>query len=149
MRHAPPSPNAFSPPRGRKTEQAARGLAAMKIDPVLWITSPYRRARQTAEITARVFGRNGGVSETPSLLPTADPRLFAEELRSSGVGSVICFGHAPHLDLLIAHLLGCAAPFTRLKKAGAACVEIDWTRRSRGTLVWLMTARGLRQLGKK
>ena len=59
---------------------------------------------------------------------------------------VACFGHAPHLDLLIAHLAGARGPFTELKKAGVACFE-HASAHGKWVLRWMVTPKMLRELG--
>jgi phosphohistidine phosphatase SixA len=53
---------------------------------------------------------------------------------------------APHMDLLIAQMLGSERPFTALKKAGVACLEMG-SASSGGKLVWLAPPKVLRLLG--
>ena len=60
--------------------------------------------------------------------------------------SVLCVGHAPNLDLVIAEALGLRErPPARLKKAGAACLELDPGNGSQ--LLWLLEPGALRALG--
>lgn len=131
-----------------RTHQALKGLKALGAEPQEIWTSPYLRAGQTAEIAAQELGfERKRIQRSDALLPSADPaRLFKELQRAKPC--VACCGHAPHLDETIAHAVGARAAFTELKKAGVACLAIDPARPGRGTLLWLASAKQLRDLAK-
>jgi phosphohistidine phosphatase SixA len=57
----------------------------------------------------------------------------------------MCFGHAPQLDLMIAHLLGTRGSVTEIKKAGVACFE-HAAAHGKWELRWILTPKMLRQL---
>lgn len=141
----PPDPQRSLTDRGiRRTRVAAAGIAAVGARPERILSSPYIRAVQTASIAAEAFDLPaGGVEITDALLPDADPRRLLRELRATGADELLCAGHAPHLDELIAAALGLAHPITAIKKAGAACLDLETTR-----LVWLHEPRTLRALGR-
>ena len=129
----------------RRTHQAARGLARLKLEPQAVLSSPYVRAHETADVAVdelRLAGRE--VVLTDALLPDAPPADLLRVLERLEVGCVLCTGHAPHLDRFIAHVLGTSGPVTELKKAGAACLDLGPPVR----LVWLHTASTLRRLGR-
>jgi phosphohistidine phosphatase SixA len=60
--------------------------------------------------------------------------------------TVVCCGHAPNLDAVIAHVVGACDAFTSLKKAGAACLELPSLRAASGSLLWLHPPAALRRL---
>src|SRR5260221_8602872 len=128
----------------------AEGFAAIEGSPKLFVSSPYIRALQTAEIFAEeLHSSKSKIEKSESLLPGAEPAAFFRELsHRKSLESVICFGHAPQLDELIAYALGSKRDVTELKKAGAACVELTRLHPPAGTLVWLMTPKALRKLAK-
>ena len=56
-----PDPERTLVAAGRRAARATgRALAALKVEPQCVVTSPYPRARETAEIIARGAGRAGG-----------------------------------------------------------------------------------------
>lgn len=123
-----------------KTRRVARRMRALGLEARQWYTSPYTRARQTATIFADALGVPKTISkETAALLPDADPAAFIRELRREKPESAVAFGHAPHLDVLIAALCGVGAPITDLKKAGVACVDIVSFTPLVARLVWLVS----------
>ena len=132
-----------------KTREVARGLRKLGVKPDLIISSPLVRAVQTAEIAAAELSyAKEKIRRTPALEPDADPAELLKEISRLKKDEVLCAGHAPHLDEMIAQAVGVRAAFTSLKKAGAACVEFDSPAASRGTLLWLFPPKVLRELGK-
>jgi phosphohistidine phosphatase len=112
------------------------------VKPSLILTSPYRRALQTAHIAAQVLGCNKMV-ESEILVPGSAPK---------GVWDAICArrrepalliaGHEPLLGLTVGYLLGVPALQIDLKKA--ALVRIDqegFSGSPHGVLKWMLTPR--------
>jgi phosphohistidine phosphatase len=135
-------------PKGiERTREAAEGLAEMGIAPAVLLTSPYVRAVQTGEIVCEVLGIDStNLHATDALKPEAKPAKIAEELANMVFDEAICFGHAPHLDDFIAYALRASAPFTTLKKAGAACLDLQTISPPAGQLRWMLTPKLLRDL---
>ena len=148
----PSDPERFLTPEGlKKTREVARGFASLKISPDVFLSSPYVRALQTAEIFAEeVKFSKSKIKQTDLLLPGAEPAAFFRELQrtSRSEESAICFGHAPHLDELIAFALGSKKDLTQLKKAGTACLELARISPPAASLAWLSTPKILKRRGK-
>jgi len=132
-----------------RTARAALGLAALGVAPRFIFTSPYVRARQTAEIAARFLCRHESpVVTTAALLPGASPRELLKEVRSREEGCVMCVGHAPDLDETLAVSSGAARELTHLKKAGAAMLRWERPADRLARLVWILEPRALRALSR-
>lgn len=133
----------------QKTREAARGLRALPIEPGAMLTSPYVRAVETAEIVAEAlkFGA-GKIRRSEALAPGADPAILFEELAELRADEVVCFGHAPHLDEIIAHALGLRSPVTSLKKAGVACLDLGTVSPPKGILAAVYEPKALRLMRK-
>jgi len=147
----PPDPERFLTDEGiEKTKQVAKGVAEIGAVPDLMLSSPYLRAVQTAEIFASALEHNKQkIRKTDLLLPGADPmQLFRELAKEKQASAVFIFGHAPHLDDLIATAIGSKHHVTALKKAGVALVELRRMVPPSGELVWLATPKLLREAGK-
>jgi phosphohistidine phosphatase len=130
----------------QKTRSSALGLRSLDVKPDILITSPYVRAAQTAEIFAEALGfAPEKIRVSEALKPAADPADILQEISQLKAKEVICFGHAPHLDLWISHLAGARGAFTELKKAGVACFE-HATTHGRWQLHWVLTPKMLREL---
>jgi phosphohistidine phosphatase len=149
---SPSDPERYLTPEGlKKAREVARGFAWLKISPNVFLSSPYVRAIQTAEIFAEALEfSKSKIKQTDLLLPGAEPAAFFRELlrTSRSEESAICFGHAPHLDELIAFALSSKKDLTQLKKAGAACLELTRISPPAGSLLWLSTPKILRKRGR-
>ena len=132
-----------------RTRAAVEGLRALGVCPEAVLTSPYLRAVQTAEIVCAALGVEG--PETcKSLRPDADPAELARHLAGRSEAEILCAGHEPHLGLMLTYLVQAREvtdAFTGLKKAGAACVDVEHPGRTPGDLLWLLPPRILRRLG--
>lgn len=146
----PPDPKRYLTPKGvKKTREVALGLRALKISPEAYLSSPYVRAVQTAEIVADALGYpRARIRHTEALLPPARPAELLKLLAREKSESVICFGHAPNLDEVIAALTGNRAPITALKKAGVACLEFDSPTEGQVVLQWIYPPKVLRLLAE-
>ncbi|MCL6480937.1 MAG: histidine phosphatase family protein [Firmicutes bacterium] len=130
-----------------RTREAAIGLARLGAKPAVFLSSPYLRALQTAEIAAEAFGFSARkIRRSNALLPQAEPRELFRELADLTVAEVICFGHAPHLNEAVAWALGSKQLLTQLKKAGVAVLELERVAPPRGVLFALFPAKVLRKL---
>jgi phosphohistidine phosphatase len=132
----------------QKTRSAALGLRALGVKPDVLITSPYVRAAQTAEIFAEALGFSlEKIRVSDALKPSANPAEILKEIAHLRAKEAACFGHAPHLDLMISQLAGARGAFTELKKAGVACFE-QVSPHGRWELRWILTPKFLRKLGE-
>ncbi len=148
----PSDPERYLTPDGiKRTKEVAKSIAAMIDAPKVFVSSPYVRAVQTAEIFAETLEfSKAKIEKSDLLLPGAEPSAFLRELsRKKAVESVMCFGHAPQLDELISAALGAKKDLTELKKAGVACVELSRVHAGAGKLLWLITPRVARKLCKE
>jgi phosphohistidine phosphatase len=130
-----------------KTKQVAKGIAALGVRADLMVSSPYLRAMQTAAIFASALDYpEHKIRQSESLLPGAEPVAFLRELaREKNASSVFCFGHAPHMDGLLAATVGAPRHITSMKKAGVAFVEMKRISPPNGQLVWLVTPKLFRK----
>jgi len=147
----PADPERFLTNEGiEKTQQAAKGVAEVAAVPDLILSSPYLRAMQTAEIFAAALEYpKQKIRKSELLLPGAEPlQLFRELAKDKDLSAVFVFGHAPHLDDLIATAVGTKHHISSLKKTGAALVELKRLVPPSGELVWLVTPKLLRKAGK-
>lgn len=133
-----------------RMRQVVEGLEALDVEIDLVVTSPLRRAVETAEIVAAGFDPAPDIITAPALAPGGAPARVADVLGAHGKSRRIAIvGHEPDLGELAAWCIGarCPLPF---KKGGIAQLEApEWPpARHTCTLVWMATPRMLRALAK-
>jgi len=132
----------------KKMRRAAEGLRTLEPAIERLVTSPYRRAAQTARIVARAYGGLEPVA-LEHLVPDVDPSLVARWLRAQrNVHSIALVGHEPQLSRLAARLVTPSGQPNLVLEKGAACAIDLPPAGGAGSLVWLLTAKQLRSLGK-
>jgi len=109
----------------RKFRKAAEALAELVPDLALIATSPYVRARETAELLATAFGKAPVVSELADLAPDGDNAgVLRFALAQKALPALACVGHEPNLSSLAGYLLtGRDKSFLELRKGGAVLLE--------------------------
>ncbi|MFM7141293.1 MAG: phosphohistidine phosphatase SixA [Alphaproteobacteria bacterium] len=134
----------------RKMTRAGRGLAIAGVRPTVLLSSPFLRARQTAEIVGREFELE---PETwHALACGVDHERIAAELdeRHPG-GTVVLVGHEPDMGQLLSHwLTGHPRRMAvHFGKGAAACVTAGQLPPG-GTamLEWMLTCSQLGRLSR-
>jgi phosphohistidine phosphatase len=122
----------------------ARGLALLAPTIEVVLSSPYRRARQTAEAAARALGVEG-VVESSALEPGRAPSEVVRQLSASPWKRVLLVGHEPLLGSIIGLVVfGDEDRAVPLRKAQLA--RITWTPGELGRLDVLLPAKVLETL---
>jgi len=121
-----------------------RTLSTLDVQVDVIISSPLKRASQTAALIANELGHEGKLQLTPALRPDASFDQFRDLLQQySRSEAVMVVGHNPNLSEFLGRLVsrgGGRAGFD-LKKGGVARVEL---RRAGAELHWCLTPRIVR-----
>jgi phosphohistidine phosphatase len=123
-----------------------RALAAIEAQVDCIISSPLKRATQTASLVGNEMGYEGKLQIETALRPGAtfaDFRRLLEKYAKQE--SIMVVGHNPNLSQFLGTAIsesGCEAS-VELKKGAVARVDM---RRSSGTLMWCLTPKALRTL---
>lgn len=136
----------------KKMRQIAKGLRALGVDFDLILSSPYLRAKETAEILGDVFKMKKKIAFSDHLIPLGDPDLLIAEINEKyKADSLVLVGHEPYLTTLISLLIGQTSPIDMTLKKGGVCLlstdDLHHTRRA--TLEWLLTPGVLVEIGEK
>jgi phosphohistidine phosphatase len=118
-----------------------RIAAAAGVSPSLILTSPLKRAVQTAQLAAEELDYKGEVLRTKALQPESPPSAVWEEIRIHKEESgILLAGPEPLFSRLTAYLLGCPDLQVDFKKGAMACVAVDrFSAAPRGVLRWMLT----------
>ncbi len=115
-------------PGRKKMIKVADALCRIGLQVDLILSSPYLRARQTAEIARKGLNlKKDRLLLVDALAPSGDPdQLVAEILEKYNVEKLMLVGHEPDLSNLISLLLSgdTSIPIT-MKKAGICCLSIE------------------------
>ncbi|MFZ0487873.1 MAG: histidine phosphatase family protein [Arenicellales bacterium] len=132
-----------------RSRQTAAGLLSLLPDLGFVATSPYRRARQTADLIAAAADAGGLPVVVDALQPAGKPAEICRWLASCPAQAAVALvGHEPDLSELMGWFTaGECGSFARFKKAGACLIEFHSAPgRGAGELQWLLTPTILRQL---
>lgn len=123
-----------------------RALTALDVQVDLIISSPLKRATQTASLVGNEMGFEGKLQIDAGLKPAATLADFRRLLEKyAKQEAIMVVGHNPNLSQFLGAVIGEAESeaSVELKKGAVARVEM---RRSSGTLQWCFTPKILRSL---
>jgi phosphohistidine phosphatase len=111
------------------------------LDPGVILSSPYRRAVETAAVAAEVLGYKGEVVRTRSLTPEGSPSDVWEEIRDRREEpSMLLASHEPLMSSMTAFLLDSPALMVDMKKAALLRIDCDrFGPKPHGILKWMLT----------
>jgi phosphohistidine phosphatase len=135
-------------PRGvSRFRKVARGFASLEPGVQLILTSPYERARHTANILAEELRDDPAVVETAAMTPEAEYADLVGELGAhTGRTAIALVGHEPTISEFAARLLVCKGS-VEFKKGGIARIDVPALPPSRpGRLIWVAPPRILGDL---
>jgi len=123
-----------------------RALAALDVQVDTVISSPLKRATQTAALVGNELGHEGKLQIDPALRPQGTFVEFRKLLdKYARQEAIMVVGHNPNLSEFLGRIIsdaGCEAA-TELRKGAVAKVEL---RRTSGSLQWVLTPKILRTL---
>jgi len=134
----------------RKLREVVAGMRALELPVERVLTSPLRRAIETAEIVAEGYGVE--VDETSALAPGAGPDATIAALADVGRASgIVLVGHEPDLAGLASTLLTGTPSLVHMafRKSGLAGIVVaTLPPRSAGALEFFLTPAQLRRIGR-
>jgi len=132
-------------PKGeRRLRSAASAMKKLELSFDLILSSPFVRARQTAEIVAGELKLKKRIEFFDGLLPGGNPRALIHALNElkPAPENVLLVGHEPYLSWLISLLVsgGADAAAIEMKKGGLCKLEVGELRLGQcARLAWLLT----------
>jgi phosphohistidine phosphatase len=134
----------------RDFRKGARGIARLAGTVDLLATSPFARARETAELLAPALGVERPLHRAELEQGAPARALVAWLARQRRAGTVAIVGHEPDLSRLVALLLsGRTQDLVELDKGGACLLAFEGrVGPGAGRLRWLLTAKQLRRLAR-
>lgn len=134
----------------RQLRKSAAAMKRMKLRFNLILSSPYARARQTAEIVAEELNLKKRLKLTDTLKAENDPEgMVAEIARLKPMPEeLLLVGHEPYLSHLISRLVsGNGDMAMDFKKGGLCKLEVEKLDGGPGArLAWLLTPKLMREM---
>ena len=132
-------------PKGeRRLRAAAAAMKKLELSFDLILSSPFLRARQTAEIVAGELKLKKWLEFSDELVPGGNFKTLMQALGElkPAPENVLLVGHEPHLSRLISLLVagGADAAAVEMKKGGLCKLEVGELNHGRcAQLAWLLT----------
>jgi phosphohistidine phosphatase len=124
----------------RKLQQVLHAAKLGDTRPTLILSSPLKRAAQTADIAKRVLGYKGEILSTSALVPGATVEQAWDEIRAHrDEASVMLVGHNPLFENLAPYLLHCPGLQMDFKKGSIVRIDFEsFPAEPRGILRWYL-----------
>jgi phosphohistidine phosphatase len=134
----------------RKLRQVLTAACDAKVTLDLILSSPLKRALQTAEVARKTLKYKGDIVRTKSLEPGASVQQAWDEIRDCRDKSFLMMvGHNPLFSRLAAYLLGSPDVQVDFKKGGLMKISFEhFPPAPRGILCWYITAKAVSKLRK-
>ncbi len=139
--HLSDSERALTADGRRKLRQVLKTAAEAGVKPSLVLSSPLKRALQTAQIAKELLGYEGEVLQTRALTPGSQPEQVWEEIRvHRDEPGVLLVGHNPLFDNLAVYLLGASHLSIEFKKGALMRIDVEsFGIHPKGVLCWYLT----------
>jgi len=140
-------------PKGKRLlRQTAAAMKKMGLRFDLILSSPYLRAKQTAEIVAEYLKMKRRLAFSDTLAPDGNPKVLIQQLNElkPGPKNVLLVGHEPYLSCLISLLTsGGMDLLIDFKKGGLCKLETDKLRYEKcATLIWVLTPKQMKLMAQ-
>lgn len=149
LRHASAGQHKFLPKQDEKrpidkvgeqqSRDLGRALAALGVEVDTIVSSPLKRAVQTAELTAAEFGHKSKIVISDAMRPEASYDQFHDLLAQYRKSkSIMVVGHNPSITEFLIHLLTGSENCECLDFKKGAVAKVD-VREGKSVLSWLFT----------
>jgi phosphohistidine phosphatase len=134
---------ALTPEGRKKLRQVLQAASDAGTQPALILTSPLKRALETAEIAKAVLKCKDNLLKTKVLAPGSTTEQIWDEIRAHrDTPSLMLVGHNPLFNELAAYLLGSKEIQIDFKKGALLRIDIDrFPAQPKGLLRWYLTAK--------
>ena len=124
-----------------KLRSVLKAAAGAGVLPELIVSSPYVRARQTAEIARQVLAYKEELQFSQALVPEGEPSDLWSEIRTiyRPADSLLLASHEPLMSRCAGYLLGSPRLYVDFKKGAIMRIDIDnFGIEPHGALRWML-----------
>src|SRR5690242_4420207 len=135
----------------KEVAHIAKSLKDMGIKFDFILTSPLKRAHQTAAIVSKIFKNEKKMKDWDELKPEGNrPELYRKLTQFKLQSSLLSVGHEPYLSDMISEIIfDGKGRHVVLKKAGLAKIGIiSASPKLHGELKWLLTPRHMKNMAR-
>ncbi|MFN7994247.1 MAG: phosphohistidine phosphatase SixA [Bryobacteraceae bacterium] len=131
---------ALTGPGREKLRRVLQRAKSAQVSPSLILSSPLRRALETAQLASELLGCDK-IVKTESLVPSSAPEEVWQEIsKHAREQAILLAGHEPLFGMSVAYLLACPPLRIDFKKAALARIEMEKiTKVPHGILKWMIT----------
>lgn len=143
------SERALTPEGIEKVRRLLKVASRAGVEPALVISSPYKRAMETARIAVDVLAYKGAIVESTCLTPDSSALSAWNDVRiHSSEESILLVGHEPLFSSLSAFLLGWSEVQIDFRKGAMLCLDVYSARpQPAGVLQWYLTSKLVSAIG--
>lgn len=124
-----------------KLRRVLKRAALAGVTPTLILSSPYKRAIETAEAAAGELRYEGKILRVGSLTPDSSPPSVWSDIREHrDQPSILLAGHEPLFSSTVAWLLGSTRSMVDFRKAALVRIDVhNFSPAPQGVLQWMLT----------
>jgi phosphohistidine phosphatase len=124
-----------------------RTLASLDVQVDVIISSPLKRATQTASLVANEIGYDNEIVFSPALDIDANFDMFRDLLdKYSRQDAIMVVGHNPNLSQFLSLVVSGGATDRGIELKKAAVARVDWDTRKPSLLIWCLTPKAIRTI---
>jgi phosphohistidine phosphatase len=124
-----------------------RALAGMDVQVDSIISSPLKRATQTASLVANEIGHDGKLTFSPALDTNGKMEAFRALLENHAKqDAIMVVGHNPNLSQFLSLLVSGGSSNNGLDLKKGAVARVEWSARKPALLTWCLTPKLVRSI---
>ncbi len=125
--------------------QMGRALAALDVQVDAVISSPLKRASQTAALVGNEIGFDSKITFSPALQPDASFESFRDLLgKHAKQEAIMVVGHNPSLSRFLSMLVSAGANDRAVDLKKGAVAKLEFSNRHTAELMWCITPKLVR-----
>ena len=134
---------ALTPEGKKRLREILKVALEAELRPTLILSSPYKRAKDTAAIAVKSLGYTADVLETNALVPNAHPNELWEEVRMhKSEAKLLLVSHEPLLSMAASLLLNSSGLRVDFKKGAIMRIDLEgFSAQPASLLKWYLTPR--------
>jgi phosphohistidine phosphatase len=121
-------------------EKLRKVLKRSGAKPSLILSSPYKRAMETAQVAVETLGYEGEIERADALTPDGSASEVWEEIRAhKNETAILLASHEPLMSSTVAYFLGSPGVHVDMKKAALVRIDVDrFGPHPLGVLKWML-----------